>query len=85
MVMPQIKDSKNFLAAAGADKEDGRRPTIVSAPAAASPELVDRPPVIRVWTPRGMQGLFLWVHACGQALSCVRPHEAADYDEGARV
>ena len=42
MVMPQIKDSKN-LAAAGADKEDGRRPTIVSAPAAASPELLDRP------------------------------------------
>ena len=37
MVMPQIKDSKT-LAAAGADKEDGRRPTIVSAPAAASPE-----------------------------------------------
>ena len=42
MVMPQIKDSKT-LAAAGADKEDGRRPTIVSAPAAASPELLDRP------------------------------------------
>ena len=42
MVMPQIKDSKTF-AAAGADKEDGRRPTIVSAPAAASPELLDRP------------------------------------------
>ena len=40
--MPQIKDSKT-LAAAGADKEDGRRPTIVSAPAAASPELLDRP------------------------------------------
>jgi len=34
VVMPQIKDSKT-LAAAGADKEDGRRPTIVSAPAAA--------------------------------------------------
>ena len=42
MVMPKIKDSKT-LAAAGADKEDGRRPTIVSAPAAASPELLDRP------------------------------------------
>jgi transposase len=42
VVMPQIKDSKT-LAAAGADKEDGRRPTIVSAPAAASPELLDRP------------------------------------------
>jgi transposase len=42
VVMPQIKDSRT-LAAAGADKEDGRRPTIVSAPAAASPELLDRP------------------------------------------
>ena len=42
MVMPQIKDSKT-LAAAGADKEEGRRPTIVSAPAAASPEFSDRP------------------------------------------
>jgi transposase len=42
VVMPQIKDSKT-LAAAGADKEEGRRPTIVSAPAAASPELLDRP------------------------------------------
>ena len=42
MVMPQIKDSKT-LAAAGADRKDGRRPTIVSAPAAASPELLDRP------------------------------------------
>src|SRR5208337_5216478 len=40
--MPQIKDSKT-LAAAGADKEEGRRPTIVSAPAAASPELSGRP------------------------------------------
>jgi transposase len=39
VVMPQIKDSRT-LAAAGAD---GRRPTIVSAPAAASPELLDRP------------------------------------------
>jgi transposase len=42
VVMPRIKDSKT-LAAGGADKEDGRRPTIVSAPAAASPELLDRP------------------------------------------
>src|SRR5271167_394614 len=41
--MPQIKDSKT-LAAAGADAEEGRRPTIVSAPAAASPELLDRAP-----------------------------------------
>jgi hypothetical protein len=35
VVMPQIKDSKT-LAAAGADKEDGRRPTIVSAPAGST-------------------------------------------------
>lgn len=42
MVMPPIKDSKT-LVAAGADKEEGRRPTIVSAPDAASPELLDRP------------------------------------------
>ena len=42
MVMRRIKDSKT-RAAAGADKEEGRRPTIVSAPAAASPELLDRP------------------------------------------
>src|ERR1019366_66152 len=40
--MRRIKDSKT-RAAAGADKEEGRRPTIVSAPAAASPELLDRP------------------------------------------
>jgi transposase len=40
--MSRIKDSKT-LAAAGADNEDGRRPTIVSAPAAASPEPLDRP------------------------------------------
>ena len=40
--MPQIKDSKT-LAAAGADKEESRRPTIVSAPPAASPEFSDRP------------------------------------------
>ena len=42
MVMPPIKDSKT-LAAAGAEIEEGRRPTIDSAPAAASPELLDRP------------------------------------------
>ena len=42
MVMPPITDGKT-LAAAGAETEDGRRPTIVSAPAAASPELVQRP------------------------------------------
>jgi hypothetical protein len=42
VVMPRIKDSKT-LAAARADKEEGRRPAIVSTPAAASPELLDRP------------------------------------------
>lgn len=42
MVMPRIPNDK-FPAAAGADTEEGRRPTIVSAPAAASPELLDRP------------------------------------------
>jgi transposase-like protein len=40
--MPQIKNSKT-LAAIGADKEEGRRPTVVSAPMAASPEFSDRP------------------------------------------
>jgi transposase len=42
VVMPPIEDSKT-LAAAGAETEEGRRPTIVSAPAAASPELLARP------------------------------------------
>jgi len=42
VVMPRIKDRKT-LAAAGAEIEEGRRPTVVSAPAAASPELLDRP------------------------------------------
>src|SRR5664280_1424632 len=42
MVMPLINDDKT-LAAAGAGTEEGRRPTIVSAPAAASPELLNRP------------------------------------------
>ncbi len=40
MVMPRIKDSKT-LAAAGAEMEGGCR--AVSAPAAASPELLDHP------------------------------------------
>jgi len=39
MVMPEIKDSKT-LAAAGAETIVGLRP---SAPAAASPEILDRP------------------------------------------
>ncbi len=42
VVMPRIKDRKT-LAAAGVEMEDGRRPAIVSAPAAAPPELLDRP------------------------------------------
>ena len=42
MVMPPITDGKT-LAASGAKTEDGRRPTLVSAPDAASPELVLRP------------------------------------------
>jgi len=42
MVMPSIT-SAHTPATAGADAEEGRRPTLVSAPAAATPELVDRP------------------------------------------
>src|SRR5664279_4599411 len=42
MVMPPVTDGKT-LAASDAETEDGRRPTLVSAPDAASPELVLRP------------------------------------------
>jgi transposase len=42
MVMPRTISAETF-AAAGAENEEGRRPTLVSAPAAASPELGDRP------------------------------------------
>lgn len=42
MVMPAITDGKT-LAASGAETEEGRRPTIVLAPDAASPELILRP------------------------------------------
>ena len=42
MVMPCITDDEYPLAA-GAEAEEGRRPTLVSAPAAASPELSVRP------------------------------------------
>jgi transposase-like protein len=42
MVMPPITDEKT-VAASGAENEDGRRPTMVAAPDAASPELVQRP------------------------------------------
>src|ERR1017187_75419 len=40
--MPQIKDSKT-LAAAGGETIVGLQPSSLSAPAAASPELLDRP------------------------------------------
>jgi transposase len=42
MVMPRTTSEKPF-AADGAENEDGPRPTLVSAPSAASPELEDRP------------------------------------------
>lgn len=42
MVMPRTTDNE-ILAAAGAGIEAGRRPTLVPAPAATSPELLDRP------------------------------------------
>ena len=42
MVMPPMND-KQKPAVAGAETKEGRRPTIVSAPATASPELSDRP------------------------------------------
>lgn len=48
MVMPRSPDIET-LAAAGAETKEGRRPTIVSAPAAVSPELLDRP-VRRIFT-----------------------------------
>lgn len=43
MVMPRIPNDETNSAAAGAAAEEGRRPTLVAAPAAASPELSDRP------------------------------------------
>lgn len=42
MVMPRTT-SASPLAAGGAETEEVRRPTLVSAPPAASPELVERP------------------------------------------
>ncbi len=42
MVMPRIPNDE-IPAAAGAATEEGRRPTLVAAPAAASPELSGRP------------------------------------------
>ena len=44
MVMPRTTDTdKDLIAAAGGGSETGLRPTLVPAPAAESPELVDRP------------------------------------------
>jgi len=42
MVMPRIIDDE-YPAAAGTEAKEGRRPTLVSAPATASPELSHRP------------------------------------------
>jgi transposase-like protein len=42
MVMPRTT-AKDTFSAGGAENEEGRRPTLVSAPPAASPELGDRP------------------------------------------
>lgn len=42
MVMPRTTDNE-ILVAAGAGAEAGRKPTLVPAPAATSPELLDRP------------------------------------------
>ncbi len=42
LVMPRTTD-KEAIATAGAGTEEGRRPTLVPAPAVASPELFDRP------------------------------------------
>jgi hypothetical protein len=41
--MPRIPNDETNSAAAGAAAEEGRRPTLVASPAAASPELSDRP------------------------------------------
>src|ERR1035438_6078782 len=49
MVMPRTTFAAP-LAAGGAEAEEGRRPTLVSAPPAASPELMDRPRRRRTFT-----------------------------------
>ena len=41
--------------------------------------------VNRVWTPVWMQAVFHWLWACGQVLSCVRPHDAAICTPRARM
>jgi len=42
--------ARDSVSAGGAENEEGRRPTLVSAPPAASPELVDRPRHRRTFT-----------------------------------
>ena len=49
MVMPRTT-AKDTFSAGGAETEEGRRPTLVSAPPAASPELVDGPRRRRTFT-----------------------------------
>jgi hypothetical protein len=49
MVMPRTTATVT-VSAGGADTEEGRRPTLVSAPPAASPELLDRPRRRRTFT-----------------------------------
>jgi transposase len=49
MVMPRTT-AKDTSSAGGAENEEGRRPTLVSAPPAASPELGDRPRRRRTFT-----------------------------------
>jgi len=49
MVMPRTT-ATTPLSAGGAESEQGRRPTLVSAPPAVSPELLDRPRRRRTFT-----------------------------------
>jgi hypothetical protein len=49
MVMPRTT-AKETVSASGIEDEEGRRPTLVSAPPAASPELVERPQPRRTFT-----------------------------------
>jgi len=49
MVMPRTT-ARDTVSAGGEETEEGRRPTLVSSPLAASPELVDRPRRRRTFT-----------------------------------
>jgi hypothetical protein len=49
MVMPRTT-AETPLSAGGAESEQGRRPTLVSAPPAVAPELLDRPRRRRTFT-----------------------------------